>query len=353
MSPHQVNTWAAASPQGRLDRLSYLSPALPDTHVQIQISHCGLCASDVHLIDGDWGDASVFPQVCGHEVVGFISQLGAEVQGLQLGQRVGVGWYKSACLECEFCRMGDEQHCSALIATCAHGERGGLADYLTCDGRFVFPIPERLTSEHAAPLLCAGVTVYTALKRATRPGMAVGIVGVGGLGHLALQFAAKIGCRVTAFSSTAGKRDEALLLGASHFVEMTGLVDRQGESEDLDFILITSAAACNWPSIIARLRPRGTLCFAGMPPPVTLDISAMMYKTLSVTTANVGGRQDIRDTLAFAAEQQIQPWVQQWPMEQVNAAIDQLRLGHVRYRAVLHNPVAIAPGVFAPAPPVC
>lgn len=353
MRPLRITGWAAPSRQRPLQRQSQVCPPLPCTHVRIQISHCGLCASDLHLIDGDWGDASVYPLVCGHEVVGHISQLGAEVKGLQAGQRVGVGWYKSACLECEFCQMGDEQHCSALVATCTHGQHGGLADYLTCDSRFVFAIPPALASEHAAPLLCAGVTVYTALKHATRPGMAVGIVGVGGLGHLALQFASRSGCRVTAFSSTASKRDEALLLGASRFIDMTDAHARTGLGEGLDFILVTSAAACDWPSLIARLRPRGTLCFAGMPPPVTLDVSAMMYKTLSVTTANVGGRQDIRDTLAFAAEHQIQPWVQLWPMDQVNQAIDQLRLGRVRYRAVLHNPVGIAAGVFAPSPPVC
>lgn len=351
MRAQQVTAWAALEGQGQLTPQHYPPPTLPADHVQIRISHCGLCASDLHLIDGSWGDATVYPQVCGHEVIGYISRMGAEVKGLEVGQRVGVGWYKSACLDCEFCRMGDEQHCPALVATCTHGQRGGLADTLVCDGRFVIPIPPELSSEHAAPLLCAGVTVFTALKRATRPGMAVGIVGMGGLGHLAVQFAAKSDCHVTAFSSCAGKRDEALQLGAHAFFDMT--LAPTPLRADLDFILVTSSAACDWAAIVERLRPRGTLCFAGMPPPVTLDIAAMMYKTLSVTTANVGGRQDIRDTLAFAARHQVLPWVQQWPMHLVNDAIEHLRQGQVRYRAVLHNAHRIEPGPFAPSPPVC
>jgi uncharacterized zinc-type alcohol dehydrogenase-like protein len=338
MSGRLVTAWAAAQSQRELMTLSYQSPPLKPMDVEIQVTHCGLCSSDLHLIDGHWGDASVYPQVCGHEVIGRISAVGENVAGLRLGQRVGVGWYRSACLACEFCLRGEEQHCPCLIATCTHGERGGLADYMYCDRRFVFPIPDELSSEHAAPLLCAGVTVYTALKRATWPGMAVGIVGIGGLGHLAVQFAAKRGCRVTALSSSAHKQRDALTLGANRFVDLSQSVECHQVNNALDYILVTSAVACDWSAIVAMLRPHGVLCFAGMPPPVTFDIAAMMYKTLSITTANVGGRQDILDTLAFAAARQVRPWVQSWPLEDVNHAIRQLRKGRVSYRAVMHVP---------------
>lgn len=335
MSRHLVNAWAALQPGHELTTFSYMSPPLRPMDVEIQVSHCGLCSSDLHLIDGNWGDASVYPQVCGHEVVGHISAVGENVSGLRLGLRVGVGWYRSACLACEFCLRGEEQHCPSLLATCTHGELGGLADYMYCDSRFVFPIPDELSSEHAAPLLCAGVTVHTALKRATWPGMAVGILGIGGLGHLAIQFATKRGCRVTALSSSAHKHRDALTLGANRFVDLGKPAECNQLRNALDFILVTSAVACDWSAIIDMLRPYGTLCFAGMPPPATFDVAAMMYKTLSITTANVGGRQDIQDTLAFAAARQVQPWVQSWPLEDVNHAIRQLRKGRVRYRAVL------------------
>ena len=336
MSGRMVTAWAAAQRKRELMTLSYRSPPLRPMDVEIQVTHCGLCSSDLHLIDGHWGDASVYPQVCGHEVIGRISAVGENVAGLRLGQRVGVGWYRSACLACEFCLRGQEQHCPCLIATCTHGEHGGLADYMHCDSRFVFPIPSALSSEHAAPLLCAGVTVHTALKRATEPNMAVGIVGIGGLGHLAVQFAAKRGCHVTALSSSPHKERDALTLGAKRFVDLSEPVECKRVRNALDYILVTSSVACDWPTIIDMLRPCGTLCFAGMPPPVTFDIASMMYKTLSITTANVGGRQDILDTLDFAATREVRPWVQSWPMEDVNQAIRQLRKGRVRYRAVVH-----------------
>ena len=335
MNGHSVSAWAAARCASELIPFGYPSPSLKPMDVEIQVTHCGLCSSDLHLIDGHWGDASVYPQVCGHEVIGRISAVGENVAGLRLGQRIGVGWYRSACLVCEFCLRGEEQHCPCLIATCTHGEHGGLADYLYCDSRFVFPIPNELSNEHAAPLLCAGVTVHTALKRATWPGMAVGIVGIGGLGHLAVQFAAKRGCRVTALSSSAHKERDALTLGAGRFVDLSNAAECDLVRNALDYILVTSSVACDWSAIIDMLRPYGTLCFAGMPPPVTLDIAAMMYKTLSVTTANVGGRQDIMDTLDFAAARHVRPWVQSWPLEDVNQAVRQLRKGRVHYRAVL------------------
>ncbi len=335
MNGRMVTAWAAAQRQRELMTLSYRSPLLRPMDVEIQVTHCGLCSSDLHLIDGHWGEASVYPQVCGHEVIGRVSAVGENVAGVRVGQRVGVGWYRSACLGCEFCLRGEEQHCPCLIATCTHGERGGLADYLYCDSRFVFSIPDELSSEHAAPLLCAGVTVHTALKRATWPGMAVGIVGIGGLGHLAIQFAAKRGCRVTALSSSPHKQRDALTLGANRFVDLSKSVDCKQVRNAFDYILVTSAVACDWSAIVDMLRPFGVLCFAGMPPPVTFDVAAMMYKTLSITTANVGGRQDIQDTLAFAAARQVRPWVQSWPLEDVNHAIRQLRKGRVHYRAVM------------------
>lgn len=336
MSGRMVTAWAAAQRKRELMTLSYRSPPLRPMDVEIQVTHCGLCSSDLHLIDGHWGDASVYPQVCGHEVIGRISAVGENVAGLRPGQRVGVGWYRSACLACEFCLRGQEQHCPCLIATCTHGEHGGLADYMHCDSRFVFPIPSALSSEHAAPLLCAGVTVHTALKRATEPNMVVGIVGIGGLGHLAVQFAAKRGCHVTALSSSPHKERDALTLGAKRFVDLSEPVECKRVRNALDYILVTSSVACDWPTIIDMLRPCGTLCFAGMPPPVTFDIASMMYKTLSITTANVGGRRDILDTLDFAAARGVRPWVQSWPLEDVNQAIRQLRKGRVHYRAVMH-----------------
>ncbi|POA52551.1 MULTISPECIES: NAD(P)-dependent alcohol dehydrogenase [unclassified Pseudomonas] len=329
-----VSTWAAYRPGDSLKSFDYQADEPGPLQVEIRITHCGVCTSDLHLIEGNWGEASQYPQVCGHEVVGQVARLGCGVSGLALGQRVGVGWYKGACLACEWCRKGEEQHCPSVVATCANGQHGGFADYLTCDSRFVFPIPQQLPSEVAAPLLCAGQTVYTALLRGVHPGMRVGVLGIGGLGHLAIQFASQFGCSVTALSSSAHKRADALAMGATRFVGS----DRQSllaNANSLDFLLVTASNDQDWASALEMLRPRGTLCFAGMPNPVTLDISSMTYKTLAVTTANVGGRQEMLDMLAFAEQHRIWPQVRLFPAQRINDALEAMRSNDVRYRAVI------------------
>ena len=181
--------------------------ALGPHDVEIRISHCGICHSDVHLVDGDWGMGS-YPMVPGHEIVGTVAALGPEVRHLEAGARVGVGWQRGACLACESCGAGDENLCAENEATCV-GHHGGFADRIRLDGRFAFPIPEGLASENAAPLLCGGATVYSPLRRWVKPSMRVGVVGIGGLGHLGLQFARAMGCEVTAISSTPDKEAEA------------------------------------------------------------------------------------------------------------------------------------------------
>ena len=326
--------WAAYSPGSILEPFTYKRLAPGPNEIELQVTHCGACTSDLHLIEGNWGEASQYPQVCGHEVVGKVVRIGSSVVGLNQGQRVGVGWYKGACLNCEWCLKGEEQHCPNVIPTCSNGHHGGFADFLTCDARFVFAIPDALPSPMAAPLFCAGQTVYTALIRGTRPDMRVGVLGIGGLGHLAIQFATKFGCIVTALSSSSDKKEQALELGARHFYTLDPATLHSQENS-LDFLLVTASNDQDWSRAIALLRPRGTLCFAGMPNPVTLDIAAMTYKTLTVSTANVGGRHDMLQMLSFAAEHRIWPLVETFPANQINKALDALRNNQVRYRAVI------------------
>ncbi|WP_158247361.1 MULTISPECIES: NAD(P)-dependent alcohol dehydrogenase [Pseudomonas] len=326
--------WAAYRPGSPLEPFTYSRPDPTANEVEIQVTHCGACTSDLHLIEGNWGEASQYPQICGHEVVGRVVRTGSSVANLAPGQRVGVGWYKGACLACEWCLKGEEQHCPNVVPTCSDGHRGGFADFLTCDARFVFAIPEALPSHVAAPLFCAGQTVFTALLRGTRPEMRVGVLGIGGLGHLAIQFAAKFGCTVTALSSSYDKRDQAMELGARYFHTLDPAT-LQAQENSLDFLLITASNDQDWVRAMALLRPHGTLCFAGMPNPVTLDIAAMTYKTLTVSTANVGGRHDMLQMLAFASEHHVWPLVETYPAAQINQALDALRNNEVRYRAVI------------------
>ncbi len=185
--------------------------------VEIAISHCGVCHSDLHLIANDWG-TSQYPFIPGHEIIGKVAAAGTEVKSLEVGQRVGLGWQSSSCGQCEWCMKGQENLCAASECTCVH-RHGGYADRVRANARFVVPIPDALDSEQAAPLLCAGITVYNPLRiNRVNPSSHIGIVGIGGLGHIALQFARVFGAEVTAFSTSAGKEGEARALGAHHFV---------------------------------------------------------------------------------------------------------------------------------------
>ena len=332
-----IRGYAAKKPKGPLEPFQYNPKPLESHEVEVKISHCGICYSDIHLIDNDW-QISDFPLVPGHEIVGTVTALGAEVQGLDKGQRVGVGWQRSACLHCEYCLRGFENLCSQLKDTCV-GHHGGFADAIRIDHRFAFPIPDGLESEYAAPLLCAGVTVYSALAYyKVRPSMKVGVIGIGGLGHLALQFASKMGCEVTAFSSTPEKESEARALGAHHFVFDNDSQTLEKVASTQDFILVTVNADLNWESYVDALRPGGRLCFVGVPKEaISIPVFSLIVGRNSISGSPIGSRTDIREMLDFAVLNDIKPCTENLPMSKVNEGIDRLRNNQVRYRVVLEN----------------
>lgn len=332
-----IRGYAAKKPKGPLEPFQYDPKPLESHEVEVKISHCGICHSDIHLIDNDWGITD-FPLVPGHEIVGTVTSLGAEVQGLAKGQRVGIGWQRSACLNCEYCLRGFENLCSQLKDTCV-GNHGGFADAIRIDHRFAFPIPDELDSESAAPLLCGGVTVYSPLVYyKVRPAMKVGVIGIGGLGHLALQFASKMGCEVTAFSSTTEKESEARGLGAHHFVFDNDSQIMEKVASTQDFILSTVAADLNWESYIDALRPGGRLCFVGVPKEaISIPAFSLIVGRNSICGSPIGSRTDIREMLDFAVRNDIKPCTETFPMSKVNEGIDRLRNNQVRYRVVLKN----------------
>jgi uncharacterized zinc-type alcohol dehydrogenase-like protein len=330
----RVRAYAAHRARGRLRPYAYEPPPLGPHDVEIGVSHCGICHSDVHLVDGDWG-AGRYPMVPGHEIVGRVTALGREVRQLRKGERVGVGWQRGACLACEACLRGEENLCPDELATCVD-QPGGFADRVRVDGRFAFPIPETLGSAHAAPLLCGGVTVYAPLQRHARPAMRVGVVGIGGLGHLALQFARAMGCEVTAFSASRDKEAAARGFGASRFVATTDARALRAAAGSLDFVLQTSFVAQDWPGLLRTLRPNGVLCFVGAPDePLQLDVGALLGRQLGVATSAIGGRATIREMLDFAARHGVAPQVELRPLAEAAAALDRVRKGQARYRVVL------------------
>jgi uncharacterized zinc-type alcohol dehydrogenase-like protein len=328
------HAYAAHSKRSALKPFVYEPPPVGPHDVEIRISHCGICHSDVHLVDGDWGMGS-YPMVPGHEIVGTVAAVGPEVQHLEIGARVGVGWQRGACLACDSCIAGDENLCARNLATCV-GNHGGFADRVRLDGRFAFPIPEGLDSENAAPLLCGGATVYSPLRRWVRSSMRVGVVGIGGLGHLGLQFAAAMGCEVTAISSTPDKEAEARGFGAHHFLATREPEALGSAASSLDFILSTVYATPDWEGLLRALRPNGVLCLVGATSePLAVEAFTLLGGQKTVTGSAIGGRPAIREMLAFAARHGVAAKTQVRPLAEADAALGDVRKGRARYRVVL------------------
>jgi uncharacterized zinc-type alcohol dehydrogenase-like protein len=257
---------------------------------------------------------------------------------LVVGQRVGIGWQRSACLDCEQCRAGRENLCPSQQATCV-GNMGGFAQRIRADGRFVFPLPDALDSAEAAPLLCGGATVFAPLRRwGVGAGAQLGVIGVGGLGHLALRFGRAMGCRVTAFTSSPDKRDDALKQGAENVVSSVSAKEIRAHDSEFDFLLCTVPARLDWVTYLRTLKPNGVLCLVGAPPGL-LQIPAALLLTgqRAICGSDIGSPAAIREMLAFAAEHRIGAQVERAPMADVNDALQRVRENRVRYRMVLTN----------------
>jgi len=305
--------------------------------VEIAITHCGICHSDLHLISNDWG-VSQYPFIPGHEIIGTVAAVGEAVRSLVVGQRVGLGWQSNSCGECEWCSRGMENLCPASEGTCVH-RNGGYADSVRANNRFVFAIPDTLKSEFAAPLLCGGITVYNPLRaHGVNPTSRVGIVGIGGLGHIAIQFARVFGAQVTAFSTSANKEEEARALGAHQFVNSRESKALKEVAGTMDLVLTTINADQDWGIYIQALRPTGTLCFVGVPPsPVSVHAFPLISGLKTITGSNTGSPWQLKEMLDVAARHGVKAQVELFPMTKANEAIDKVKKNKVRYRAVLAN----------------
>jgi alcohol/geraniol dehydrogenase (NADP+) len=305
--------------------------------VEISITHCGICHSDIHLISNDWG-ISQYPFIPGHEVVGAVAALGGAVRSLEIGQRVGLGWQANSCGMCEWCTQGLENLCAQSEPTCVH-RHGGYADRVRANARFVIPIPASLESENAAPLLCGGITVYNPMRtRGVNPSSRVGVVGIGGLGHMAIQFARTFGAEVTAFSSSAGKEEEARTLGAHRFVNSRESKAMKEVAGSMDFIVTTINADQDWGVYVQALRPLGTLCFVGVPPsPVAVQAFPLIGGMRSITGNPTGSPHRLKEMLDVAARHGVKAHTEHFPMAKANEAIEKVKKNKIRYRAVLAN----------------
>jgi len=321
----KIHAYAARTAKARLEPFEYEPTTLADDEVEVAISHCGICHSDVHLVDGDWGDH--FPCVPGHEIVGTV----VVGTALAAGTRVGIGWQRGSCGTCEYCRAGEEELCPGNQATC-QGNYGGFADRIRVQARFAVPLPEGLGSAAAAPLLCGGITVYSPLRRHAEKGMRIGVVGIGGLGHLALQFARAMGCEVTAFSRMKDKEAEARAFGAHHFLTT------KPKKGSLDLVLNTAHAVPELEAFLAALRPRGVFCQLGAAAePLSIPAFFLIVGRHTVTGSAIGSPSGIAEMLALAAREGIAAKIEQEPMAKANAALDRTRRNQARYRMVLAN----------------
>jgi uncharacterized zinc-type alcohol dehydrogenase-like protein len=338
MSSSGVKGYAAMALGQPLEPLTYPAPQLGEHDVQVSVSHCGVCFTDIHAID-DYYAITTFPFVPGHEIVGYVEARGRMVSGLEEGDRVGIGWQGRSCTRCEWCTQGEEQLCQDIAKMGTWERHGGFASSVTVDGRFAYPLPAAMSSDVAAVLMCAGIAVYSPLRTyAAGPRLNVGILGVGGLGHLAIQFAHALGYEVTALSSSPAKASEAIAFGADHFV-VTGDRDRMRPIDyAFDLVLCTAHGDLDWEELLMTLRKRGRLILVGFPELSTNSTDVVAHE-LSITGSFLGNRAAMREMLSFAQAHGVAAQVEQMAMVDVNDAIRRLKENRARYRIVLTNDI--------------
>ncbi|OOF91013.1 hypothetical protein ASPCADRAFT_178086 [Aspergillus carbonarius ITEM 5010] len=368
--PDQFHGWVSHSPTTPLTFTTFTPKPFTPTDIEVQITHCGICGTDLHTLRSGWGPTD-YPCVVGHEIIGIVTRIGSAVpttpstdttsSSLQLGDRVGIGAQTLSCLQptCTACTSGRENYCPRMVAT--YNSRypdpansksrtgpktyGGFARTWRGPASFVFKIPDAIPSAAAAPLLCAGVTVFSPLRKyGAGPGKTVAVVGIGGLGHLGILFAKALGCdRVIGISRTGRKKQDVVeQMGAEEFIateEEKGWEKKWARTVD---VMLCTVDGDDMPlgKYLRLLKVEGTFVLVGAPETPLPRIRAweLIGKGVTVTGSNVGSRDDVREMLRVAAEKGVVPWVERRPMEEVNGALRDMEAGRARFRYVLENP---------------
>ncbi|WP_374454839.1 NAD(P)-dependent alcohol dehydrogenase [Nocardioides sp.] len=311
--------------------------------VLIAIEWAGICHSDIHTVNGDWGPQP-FPVVPGHEIVGTVTEVGAEVTSHRVGDRVGVGCMVGSCGECASCRNGDEQYCAkGMVGTYAATDRdgtttqGGYSTHVVVDAGFVLSVPDGIDPAEAAPLLCAGITTYSPLRRWNAgPGKKVGVVGLGGLGHMAVKIAHAMGAEVTVLSQSLKKQEDGLRLGADHYFATSDAGTFDALAGSFDLIVNTVSASIDVNAYLRLLAVDGTLVNVGAPPePLPVNAMSLIGGRRSFAGSMIGGIAETQEMLDFCAEHGIAAEVEIIPVEKVNEAYERVLASDVRYRFVI------------------
>lgn len=332
-----IKAFAAFEPKGELKPFEYDPGELKAHEVEIDIHYSGICHSDLSVIDNEWG-MTQYPIVPGHEVVGKISKVGNHVKHLKVSQIVGLGWHAGYCNECALCHSGDHNLCATAQPTII-GHYGGFADKVRADANSVVPIPDGVELESAGPLFCAGITVFNPLVQFDiKPTDKVAVIGIGGLGHLALQFLNAWGCEVTAFTSSEEKMKEALSLGAHHTLNSRDQSEIEAATGRFDLIISTVNVKLDWNLYISTLNPRGRLHFVGATlDPLDISVFSLIMGQRSVSGSPVGSPSTIAKMLKFASLHNIKPVIEKFKFDDIKEAITRLRSGQTHYRIVLYR----------------
>ena len=332
----KINAYAAQDAGSKLTPFTYEVGEIAPHEVEIDITACGLCHSDLSMINNDWR-ASKYPLVAGHEIVGKVSAIGHHVKNLEVGQTVGVGWNSESCMHCSPCLTGSQQRCQTLTTTIKG--RGGFADKIRVQDIWAVPLPSGMDAESAGPLFCGGITVFAPMiDFGLKPTDRVAIIGIGGLGHLALQFARAWGCDVTAFTSSMDKEAELKNLGAHHVVNSKDADALKRLRGHFDMIISTVNVTLPWAKFMSTLGPEGKLVTVGMvTEPMGIPAGAMITGQKSVGGSDTGSPAMVAKMLEFCTRHDIKPMAEFFPMKNINEAIEHLESGKARYRIVLKN----------------
>ncbi|PRQ54541.1 putative cinnamyl-alcohol dehydrogenase [Rosa chinensis] len=343
-NPRKAFGWAASDSSGVLSPFSFSRRESGERDVTFKVLYCGICHSDLHMAKNEWG-FSTYPLVPGHEIVGEVTEVGSNVQKFKVGDKVGVGGVVGACRSCDSCTDHLESYCPKLILT--YGAKyydgtttyGGYSDIMVADEHFVVRIPDNLPLDCAAPLLCAGITTYSPLRYfgLDKPGMHVGVVGLGGLGHVAVKFAKAMGVKVTVISTSPNKKEEAIKhLGADSFLVSHDQDQMQAAIGTMDGIIDTVSAQHPLLPLIGVLKSHGKLVMVGAPEkPLELPVFPLLMGRKMVAGSGGGGMKETQEMIDFAAKHNITADIEVIPIDYLNTAMERLAKADVRYRFVI------------------
>jgi alcohol dehydrogenase (NADP+) len=315
-----------------------------DNDVAIEITHCGVCHSDVHQVKNEWGN-SIYPMVPGHEIVGKVTRVGAKVTKFAVGDIAGVGCLIDSCRTCASCKAGLEQYCEVgMVGTYNGYEKGtkdiafgGYSERIVVDQDFVLKVSPKLDMARVAPLLCAGITTYSPMRHwKVQKGQRIGVVGLGGLGHMGVKFGRALGAEVVVFTTSASKKNDALALGANEVVLSKDAAAMTAQAGRFDFVLDTVSAKHDYNAIIGLLKRDGSLAIVGAPPtPAEIMGFGLIMKRRSIGGSLIGGLPETQEMLDFCAKHEIMSDVEVIPIAKINEAYERMIKGDVKYRFVI------------------